>query len=168
MRRSLPGAVIVSAVLFAWPPGHASAQRLGGVTGTWRLRSVTTSVDGVVSDTAPYGPLPTGRLTYTADGQVSAIVSAGGRRSLSVADRRAAPVTERAEAFATFLAYAGCYRVSADTIIHHVEVASIENWVGTNLVRVARLKGNRLTLRTPPTSYSGRLQVFTLVWERMR
>jgi hypothetical protein len=76
-------------------------------------------------------------------------------------------VAERAEAFATFLAYAGRYQVSADILIHQVEVASVENWVGSNLVRLARLEGDRLTLKTPPTPYGGRLQVFTLVWTRI-
>ena len=167
MRPSHHAAVLVSAVLGVWSPMRAAGQSDADVTGTWRLLSAAASVDGVVSDTAPYGRSPTGRLTYTADGRVSVIVSADGRRRLSVTDRRAAPVAERAEAFATFLAYAGRYRVVADTIVHHVEVASVENWVGTDLVRIARCDGDQLTLQTPPTSLGGRLGVFTLVWKRM-
>jgi hypothetical protein len=168
MGRSQGGAVLAAAVLLLWGAEQARAQGLGDVTGTWRLLSAAAFLDGVVADRAPFGSSPSGRLTYTADGTVSAIVSAGGRRPLSVADLRAAPAAERAEAFATSLAYAGRYRVSADTIIHHVEVASVENWVGTDLVRLARRDGDQLTLETPPLSYGGRLKVFTLVWARMR
>ena len=46
---------------------------------------------------------PGGFLTYTGDGRVTAIISYEGRRPLSVG----AGTEEQAEAFKTFLAYAG-------------------------------------------------------------
>lgn len=53
-------------------------------------------------------------------------------------------------------------------VIHHVEVASVENWVGTDLVRTLQIDGERLTLGTPPLLVGGKIQTTELVWERLR
>jgi hypothetical protein len=106
-------------------------------------------------------------LVYTDDGHVAVVISHAGRRSLSSDDRVAAPAAERADAFATFFAYAGRYTVAAKEVRHEVEVASVPNWVGTDLVREVSLDGNRLVLRTPPTLVGGAERVTELVWERV-
>ncbi len=79
----------------------------------------------------------------------------------------AAPADERAEAFKTFFAYSGRYSVAADKVTHHVEVASYQNWVKTDLVRTFTLKGDRLTLRTPSLSVGGAMQFRNSSWERV-
>jgi hypothetical protein len=146
------------------PVGHAADD---AVVGTWKLVSVSaTSASGVRND-APYGPGPTGLLIYTREGRMSATISHAERRPLSVIDRTAAPPSERAEAFATFLAYAGRYTVVGDTVVHHVEVASVQNWVATDLVRSMALRGNQLILQNASASLGGQPQVFELVWERL-
>ncbi|WP_246162583.1 MULTISPECIES: lipocalin-like domain-containing protein [Brasilonema] len=58
-------------------------------------------------------------------------------------------------------------RLRAWTVTHHVEIASIPNRVGKDLVRTFTLNGNRVTLKTPPTETDGVLKVFELVWERV-
>ena len=121
---------------------------------------------GRATDDAPYGAVPRGVLTYTSGGRVAAMVSYGERPLLSD-DRLAAPVEERAAAFATFFAYAGRFAVDEDTVVHRVEMSSVENWVGTDLVRVVELDGGRLTLRTPPVSVGGEIRVTELIWERV-
>jgi hypothetical protein len=78
---------------------------------------------------------------------MSAIITADGRKPLSVADRVAAPLEERAEAFATLIAYAGRYSVSGDKVTHHIEVSSFQNWVGTDQSRFIRFEGNRVRFR---------------------
>jgi len=98
---------------------------------------------------------------------MSAIVSHGGRKPLSSGDRISASVEERAEAFATLFAYAGSYNVVDDKVVHHVEIASVENWVNTDLTRLVRFDGDRLTLMTPPTSVGGKILTTELVWERV-
>jgi hypothetical protein len=130
------------------------------VVGTWHLVSV--SAEGRPA----FGARPTGRLVYTAEGTVAAFISHGGRAQLSRDDRMGAPEQERAAAFASFLAYAGRYTVGDGCLVHHVEIASVENWVGRDLVRFAELDGPRLTLRTPPLVVGGRERVTELVWER--
>ena len=135
--------------------------------GTWKLVSAkSTSEKGEVTDT--FGKNPTGFLTYTADGRMMGIISSGGRTPLSVPDYVAAPPNERAEAFATFGAYAGRYSLQGNQVRHHVEVASMQNLVGTDLTRtIVSLQGNRLILGTPPTLDGGKMVTVELVWERL-
>ena len=117
----------------------------------------------------PYGLNPKGFLTYTGDGRQIGIITNGGREALSVNDHVSAPVEERAEAFATMLSYAGRYTFTGDTVTHHVEAASVQNWVNTDLTRFVKLEGNRLTLRTTPGDFVGGVQLACeeLVWEKM-
>lgn len=96
-----------------------------------------------------------------------AIVSYGGRQNLSVSDPAVVPVEEQAEAFKTFVAYAGRYTLRGDGIIHHVEVSSIQNWAKTDLVRSIRFEGERMVLTAPPTPLRGQMRTFELIWQRL-
>jgi hypothetical protein len=167
MRILVQAAAIALAALAEIAPHQVVAQVPEELLGTWRLVSVSAVSDSGVEDHAPYGADPKGYLTYTRHGRMMAIISSSGRKPLTVADRSAAPAQERAEAFATFLAYAGRYSVAGDTVIHHVEVASLQNWVDTDLIRFAKFDDARLVLRTPPASFGGKWLVFTLVWQRL-
>jgi hypothetical protein len=83
-------------------------------------------------------------------------------------DRISASVEERAEAYATYFAYAGTYALTGDKIVHHVEMASVQNWVNTDLVRIVRLEDDKITLTTPPLSVGGQSQTTELVWQRIK
>ena len=136
-----------------------------GIIGTWKLASaVLTTLNGATRKLL--GENPSGFLTYTGDGRMTAIVASGERRPLSVADPSAAPAAEQAEAFATFTAYAGRYTFLGDRVIHHVEVSLFQNWAGTDQIRFAELNGARLTLTAPPMSIGGEQVVVQLTWER--
>jgi hypothetical protein len=137
------------------------------ILGTWKLVSVTSSTASGDRNNAPFGAGPTGFLTYTQDGRMSAIVSYGERKRLSSNDSHLAPTEEQAEAFRTFVAYAGTYTLSGDKVIHHVEVCSIQDWVGTDLIRGIRFEGERLRLVSTPTPVDGKLQTFELIWQRL-
>jgi hypothetical protein len=137
------------------------------LVGTWKLIGASAISDGEV-DEAPYGSAPAGFITYTEDGRMSAVITHGERKPLSIADRIAAPIEERAGAFATLIAYAGGYRIAGNTVIHNVEAASVQNWVGTELVRLVSFQDGCLILRTPPTSLGGHLRSFELRWERLK
>lgn len=115
----------------------------------------------------PYGVDPVGFLTYTKDGRVSALISYGGRKPLTVGTGGSALLEEQAEAFKTFLAYAGRYRLSGDKVIHAIEISSIQNYVDRELVRSVKFQGNRIALLTPPTMVNGKIQTIELVWERL-
>jgi len=141
--------------------------RNDSIIGTWKLVSALIKPTRGGETRNLMGENSSGFLTYTGDGRMTAIIASSGRPPLSVADWTAAPAAERAEAFATFFAYAGAYTFDGDKFTHHVEVSSLQNWVGTDQVRFAKLQGNRLTLSTPLVSAGGEQTVAELVWERL-
>lgn len=98
---------------------------------------------------------------------MSTVISYGGRKAISFGRVGLALQEEQAEAFRTFLAYAGRYTLSGDTMTHHVEVSSIQNYVNKDLVRNVRCEGDRITLTTPPTPVNGEIQTVELVWQRL-
>lgn len=124
-------------------------ERSDGIMGTWKLVSALLTTLGGESRKL-LGENPSGLLTYTADGRMTVIIASSGRQALSVADPVSAPAAERAEAFATFSAYAGRYTFDEDRVTHHVEVSWYQNWVGTEQIRFVKQQGNRLTLTAPP------------------
>ena len=137
------------------------------LVGTWKVVSwVQEFQDG--GDPRPeYGKNPIGYLVFTPEGRMMAMISYGGRKPLS-GDRISSPAPERADAFATFFAYAGRYSVNRNKVVHHVEISSVQNWVNTDMVRLVKFDGDRITLRTPPLSVGGTTQATDLVWERMK
>lgn len=142
--------------------GGADADPLRGV---WRLVSYSAKDPDSGDVIHPYGERAHGYLMYTIGGRMSALVTAEGRKPISNVKPSA---EERARAFSTCTAYMGTYRWEGDRVVHDVDVAMNQNWVGVQQVRQARLEGNRLTLTTPPmpTPPDGKVRVGTLVWER--
>jgi hypothetical protein len=159
--------IAVSALAVALPT-IATAQSNSNLVGTWKLVSVASKTDKGGANNAVYGAKPKGFITYTADGRMSVVINEDGRKPLSVNDRVAAPMEERAQAFSTMTAYAGTYTFSGDKVVHHVEVASLPNWVGTDQERVVKIQGDRVTLATPPLSRGGVMQTLELTWERVK
>ena len=116
-------------------------------------------------DDAPFGKRPSGMLIYTADGHTSVIISYDNRSMLSCHDRLAASVDEKAAAFDTSFGYAGRYTCSGNRVVHHATMASVPNWVGTDMVRVLKLADGKLTLSTPPLFVGGAASTWELTWE---
>ena len=146
----------------------ANAQCKDSVVGTWKLLSNTATTEKGDVNKAAFGQNPSGLLTYTADGRMMAIISDDGRKPLSIPDRVAAPAEERAQAYSTFMAYAGRYTFTCDKMVHHVEVASLQNWVNTDQTRFVTLQGNRMFLRNTPQSRGGVMVTIESVWERLK
>jgi hypothetical protein len=140
-------------------PGNKTAE----VVGTWKLVSATSVTSNGQRNEAPYGVGPTGFLTYFEDGRMTSIISYGGRKPLRAIPR----VEEQAEAFKTFLAYAGRFTLNEDKVIHHVEISSIQSYVGKDLVRSIRFEGDQIVLVTPPTLVNGSIQSIELIWQRL-
>jgi hypothetical protein len=142
-----------------------TAHTINNLAGTWKLVSASASTTSGERLESSFGPNPTGTLIYTPDGTMAVMVSNGGRKPLP-ADDFLASVEERAEAFTTFFAYAGRYTFTGHKVIHHVEISSLESFVGLDLVRVIKFQGNRITLVSPPMSINKITQILELVWER--
>ena len=121
-----------------------SASATSGATeslfvGVWELVSVrAVASDGSV-DNAPYGPNPLGYITYTAGGYMNVLFSFGNRPHIN-GTWRTAPASERAEAFATVLGYAGTYSVEDTTMTHHITVSTDPNRVGPVLIANSKLE----------------------------
>ncbi len=133
------------------------------LTGTWKLVSALSTTSKGERNETPYGLDPVGFLTYSPDGRVTALISHGARKRLPVA----AGTEEQAEAFNTFLAYAGRYTLTGDEVAHHVDISSIQNYVGKDLVRTVKFQGDQITLVTPPTRLNGKTQIIELIWRRL-
>lgn len=58
------------------------------------------------------------------------------------------------------------YTCSGDRVIVRVTHASVPNWVGTDMVRMIRLAGDRLSISTPPFVVGGTSSAWELVWKR--
>jgi Lipocalin-like domain len=132
--------------------------------GTWKLVSASSTTSSGERGETPYGPDPVGFLSYTGDGRVTAMISYGGRKPLSFGG---GTLEEQAEGFKTFLAYAGRYSLSDDKVTHHIEISSIQNYVGRDLVRSVQFQGDQITLITPPTRMNGKIQTVELIWQRL-
>jgi Lipocalin-like domain len=133
------------------------------LVGAWTLVSASSTLSTGERSETPYGPSPVGFLTYTGDGRVTALISYDGRKPLGTL-----PSTEeQAEAFKTFLAYAGRYVLSGDKVTHHIEISSIQNYVGRDLVRRVKFQGDQIILTTPPTPVNGKIQTVELLWQRL-
>ncbi len=54
-----------------------------------------------------------------------------------------------------------------NTVVHHLELSLLPNWIGQDFVRIFKIEGNRVTLSTTPVLIDGRKQVGTLTWQRV-
>lgn len=115
-----------------------------------------------------YGENPNGFLHYLAGGRMAVTIPLGERRLMSSGDRRTATLHELAESARTFDAYAGRFTLTGpDRIVHHVEVSTYQNHVGSDLVRNIECRGEMLRLRVPPVDEGGVAIARWLDWERV-
>lgn len=135
--------------------------------GAWQLISCQRDTGNGRLIEYPHGTNPCGTLLYTSDNRVSVHLSARNRRPLSSEDLTRISDGEAARAFASYLGYSGLYHVSGDTVVHRVEVCSVPNMVGTDLVRTMTLSENSLVLRAPTVETADGPQRLTLHWNRI-
>lgn len=133
------------------------------ILGTWKLERMSAWVDGKEFDPAPYGTDPLGFIHYLPGNRMAAVVAYGGRKLIQ-GDRLEASIEERAEAYATFVSYAGTYRIEGNHIIHSIEVSAYQNEVGKDQVRLFKRIGDKLHFETLPILRAGKQQVYKVVW----
>ena len=138
------------------------------VIGAWKLLSWVSedAESGKISNV--FGEKPNGYLIYTPGGRMTVNLSADGRKPLS-GDRFTTPAEERAQAFSTGIAYSGTYDITPEGIMHRVEVATFQNWVGTEQFRYVVVEGDTMNVKTPPIKGppDGKTKVMTLVFKRL-
>ena len=76
---------------------------------------------------------------------------------------------ERADLFKTMIAYGGTYAFDGKELKIRADISWNENWSGSDLVRFAKLEGNRLELSTPvyPSTIDGKPTTTVLTWEKL-
>lgn len=160
------GPTAIAAMMGLIAAADAQAAEPTDFYGTWKLRSVSAWIDGREVNPAAYGPHPTGFIHYLPGGRMAAVIAYDGRKPMK-GDRLKAAESEKAEAYASFLAYAGTFRVEGDKVVHHVEASAYQNDVGSEQVRFFRRDGDTLHLESVPLMRDGKPQVYKLVWDRL-
>ena len=154
--------LVLAAVLGIIAPVYAEDV---SILGAWKLTSFARedTVSGEII--RPWGEAPTGYLMYLHDGHMSAVLTAEGRKA-------AAPTEEKqvAKLYSNMAAYAGTYTVHDNTVVHHVEVAWLPGWVGSDQPRQLTLEGETLTIRTQAirNTADGKDYVYILVFSRAK
>lgn len=135
--------------------------------GTWHLVEWTAHV-GDDAPRYPFGEAAYGRITYTAEGRVWAVLMRPDRAPLGADSLAGATEADRARAAAGYIAYGGTYRLEGNEVVHTVEHSLLPNWIGTELRRTAAFEPDgRLTLTTPEErSKRGRSAHHRLIWRR--
>lgn len=130
---------------------------------SWHRRTVATGqMDGM-----GLGPDPEGFISYGVDGLMSVIL---------VKRDRPPPATalptdsEKLRLFDSMTAYAGTYTVNTDHLVHHIDVAWNQSWVGTDLVRYFKMEGDLLTLTSASfrDTETGVEYEYVATWRRHR
>src|SRR5215470_18495148 len=136
--------------------------------GAWRLLSFEARTSsGEVS--YPLGRDAVGLLLYGRDGYMAVTVMRVDRAHFKSTNIwEAASPEEKLAAFDSYSSYCGRYEVQNDKIIHHIELSLFPNWSGQGQERYFEFAGDRLTLRTPPTTVGGVEQTAIAIWQRVQ
>jgi hypothetical protein len=136
------------------------------LVGGWRLLSWRIEYsDGRIS--YPFGEEAIGQLLYSADGAMSATVSAAKRPTLSDKNVRHVPETEQADAFRSYFHYAGGWRIDGHNVVHEVELGLNSGFPGTNQVRrVEIITAEQMTLSAQEDLPNDQSRRHALTWQR--
>ena len=124
------------------------------IVGHWRLVETRAWGDDGTPLPNPYGPIPLGIVTLTAEGRMLAVLS-DGRPDLPPGARR------------DYRSYMGAYSFDGATLHTVVDGADEPAWLGTDQIRAASFEAGRLILRPPPRMVEGRMVHRELAWERL-
>lgn len=131
------------------------------LSGTWKLIEIQGDM------AATFGKAPHGLFTFGRDGRTLVLITAEKRPEIP--DLPGMTDQQRVDLFKTMLAYGGTYAFDGKELKIKVDISWNENWSGTELVRFAKLEGNRLELSTPvyPGTVDGKPTVTVLIWEKL-
>ena len=135
--------------------------------GSWDLVSVENrAIDGSVSK--PFGAAPVGRITYGADGHMSAQLMRAGRASFASNELYGGSDAEQRKAYQSFIAYYGSFEVNSATqvVTHHVIGSLFPNWSGRDQRRRYAIKGDELELSSRPFIAQGKQVTAHVLWRR--
>jgi len=154
---SLGAGPVVSGV--ARPAGAEHTE----LVGTWKFLNYVRTDPSTGLTVNIFGRHPRGWLIYTVEGRMMVIVVPESRRPLAKDE-------DRIEHHKQMVAYTGRYTIADGKVIHHVDAAWNEAWIGTDIVRSYKIIGDRLIITTAPTKYGldAAEQVSTLTLEKVK
>lgn len=118
--------------------------------GHWRLVGWT-GIDERGEAVRHGGADPRGDLIYLPSGRMAVQIEHDGRPTFGSRELDAGEHDGHAEAYRTYIAYAGTWSLEGDgVVIHHVEVALHPDQAGMDKRRRFTLEGDELTLQTQP------------------
>jgi Lipocalin-like domain len=103
----------------------------------------------------PYGPVPMGVVTFSADGRMVAVLC----------DAR--PQLPADEEDREYSSYCGNYTFDGTTLVTRVDAASDRSRLGGDQVRRIRFDGDRLVLMPPARPWRGVMQHREMFFERI-
>ncbi len=132
-------------------------EKIEKLIGVWDLADWRCVKDGEYYS-HPMGEDAKGRLTYTKEGMMAGFLMRN--------DFESEPPRSPAPA-AKSLAYSGRFYVKGEEVYHEVDIATIPEWMGTDLIRTMIWKGDQLLLKTTPEKgRDGALYSNELLWSR--
>ena len=106
----------------------------------------------------PFGDAPAGIIIYTAERYMTAVLMHPDRPQFAVNDILGGSADERAAAFLSANAFAGRWELQGEEVVHHLEVCTFPNWVGTEQRRRFSVSDSELTLYPPSMLMQGKLR----------
>ncbi|MBX9824969.1 MAG: lipocalin-like domain-containing protein [Xanthobacteraceae bacterium] len=135
------------------------------IAGRWHiLRWQQQYDDGRV--VSPMGSALEGFIHYGEDGRMVCLIARADRVKFLTGGQWDASDTEKAQAYNSYMNYAGRYTVGDGEIRHHVEHSLFPNWVGGVQVRKARFEGGELWLTARLEDGTPAARTVVLAWER--
>lgn len=146
MKRIGTMVAVLTALLGASAHAQEATRCAGPQIGTWALQAYESEVIETHEKRLPLGEHPSGFLMYGTDCRMQAILIRGARTAPSATPTEA----ERAQLYDGLLAYAGSYTVEGDRFLHKIDASWNQTWTGTTIVRIFKIEGDVLTVRTIP------------------
>ena len=124
------------------------------IVGTWRLVETAGHDPEGRPLAPPYGPVPMGIVTFTAEGRMMAVLCDG---------RTAMPEGEKRE----YNSYCGNYSVEGDRLVTKVDAASDPSRFAIDQVGQVTFEGGRMVLRPPTDRVGDAVRQRVLTWEKI-
>lgn len=127
---------------------------MASIVGTWKLVRATAKDGNGATLPEPYGGKGIGRVTFTAEGRMQAVVC-DGRKEMPAGVAR------------DYSSYAGNYTFDGTRLVTRVDAASDPSRIGGDQVRGVRFEGELVVLTPPPREKGGAQEYRELTWQRI-
>ncbi len=124
------------------------------IVGTWRLVETAGHDPEGRPLAPPYGPVPMGIVTFSAEGRMMAVLCDG---------RTEMPDGEKRE----YNSYCGNYSFEGDRLVTKVDAASDPSRFAIDQVRQVSFEGDRMVLRPPTDRVGDAVRQRVLTWEKI-